>query len=116
VDTDFVAKLIDVHPDGRSIGMAEGAVRARYRDDLSKPRLLEPGKVYAFTIDLVGTSHVFLPGHRIRVDLTSSHFPQFDRNPNTGEPFGQSPAIRVARQTVYHSASQPSHVVLPIVR
>jgi hypothetical protein len=116
VDTDFVVKLIDVHPDGRSIGMAEGVVRARYRESLSKPQLLEPGKVYTFTIDLIGTSHVFLPGHRIRVDVTSSHFPQYDRNPNIGEPFGQTATVKVARQAVYHTASQPSHVVLPVVR
>ena len=115
VDTDFVAKLIDVYPDGRAIGMAEGIVRARYRESLSKPSLLEPGKVYELTIDLVGTSHVFLPGHRVRVDLTSSHFPQFDRNPNTGEAFGQTANVKVARQTVYHTAAQPSHIVLPVV-
>ncbi len=115
VDTDFVAKLIDVHPDGRAIGMAEGMVRARYRESLSQPKLLEPGKVYELTIDLIGTSHVFLPGHRVRVDITSSHFPQIDRNPNTGEPFGRTANVKVARQTVHHSASQPSHVVLAVV-
>jgi len=115
VDTDFVAKLIDVHPDGRSMGMAEGIVRARYRESLSQPKPLEPGKVYEFTIDLVGTSNVFLAGHRIRVDITSSHFPQFDRNPNTGDPFGTTANVKVARQTVYHDAGRASHVVLPVV-
>jgi putative CocE/NonD family hydrolase len=115
VDTDFVAKLIDVYPDGRTMGMAEGIVRARYRESLSRPRLLEPGKAYEFAIDLVGTSHVFLPGHRIRVDVTSSHFPQFDRNPNTGDPFGQTAKLKVAQQTVYHDAGRPSHVLLPVI-
>ncbi len=114
-DTDFVAKLVDVYPDGRAYNMAEGIVRARYRESLSRPRLMEPGKVYEFTIDLVGTSVAFLKGHRIRVDVTSSHFPQFDRNPNTGEPFGSGAKVRVARQTVHHSRQHPSHIVLPVV-
>jgi len=115
VDTDFVAKLVDVFPDGRAVNVAEGIVRARYRESLSRPRLLERGKVYEFTIDLVGTSNAFLPGHRIRVDVASSHFPQFDRNPNTGEPFGTSAAVRIARQTVHHAGAQASHIVLPVI-
>jgi len=114
-DTDFIAKLIDVFPDGRAINVAEGIVRARYRESLSAPKPLEPGRVYAFTIDLVGTSNVFRRGHRIRLDLTSSHFPQFDRNPNTGEPFGTSAKVRPANQTVYHSRQYPSHIELPVV-
>jgi putative CocE/NonD family hydrolase len=114
-DTDFVAKLIDVYPDGRAFNVAEGIVRARYRESLSRPRPLEPGRVYELKIDLVGTSNAFLKGHRIRVDLTSSHFPQFDRNPNTGEPFGTSARVRVANQTVHHSSRYPSHVVLPVI-
>lgn len=115
-DTDFIAKLVDVFPDGRAINVAEGIVRARYRESLSAPKPLEPGRVYAFTIDLVGTSNLFRRGHRIRLDITSSHFPQFDRNPNTGEPFGMSARVRVANQTVYHSRQYPSHIELPVVR
>ncbi|HUQ93454.1 MAG TPA: CocE/NonD family hydrolase [Bryobacteraceae bacterium] len=115
VDTDFVAKLIDVFPDGRSMPVAEGIVRARYRDSLSRPRLMEPGKAYEFTIDLVGTSNAFLKGHRIRVDVTSSHFPQFDRNPNTGEAFGMTSNVKVATQTVHHSGARASHVLLPVI-
>ncbi len=115
VDTDFVAKLIDVHPDGRAIAMAEGILRARYRDDLSSPKLLVPGAVYKLTINLVDVSNVFLRGHRLRVDIASSHFPQFDRNPNTGEPFGLSAAVKVAHQTVYHSTAHPSSIVLPVI-
>ena len=114
-DTDWVAKLVDVFPDGRAIPVAEGILRARYRNGADKGELLEPGKVYEFSIDLVGTSNEFQPGHRIRVDVTSSHFPQFDRNPNTGEPFGRSANVRVARQTVYQDAGRPSHVLLPVI-
>jgi uncharacterized protein len=114
-DTDFIAKFVDVYPDGRAINLAEGIVRARYRESLSRPKLLEPGKVYPFEIDMLATSNVFLTGHRIRVDVTSSHFPQFDRNPNTGEPFGTSAKVRVALQTVQHSSKFPTHILLPVV-
>jgi putative CocE/NonD family hydrolase len=114
-DTDFIAKLVDVFPDGRAISIAEGIVRARYRDGAQKASLIEPGKVYEFAIDLVGTSNEFRRGHRIRVDVTSSHFPQFDRNPNTGEPFGTSAVVKVATQTVHHSAERASHVLLPVI-
>ena len=115
VDTDFVAKLVDVYPDGASYNMAEGIVRARYRDSLSKPALLKPGQTYRFEIDLVGTSVAFQKGHRIRVQVTSSHFPQFDRNPNTGDAFGTSDRIRVAEQTIYHDAERASHILLPVI-
>jgi putative CocE/NonD family hydrolase len=115
VDTDFVAKLIDVYPDGRAMNVCEGILRARYREGANRPRLLEPGKAYELAIDLVGTSNVFLKGHKVRVDVTSSHFPEFDRNPNTGRPFGVSAEVRTARQTIYHSAARPSHVILPVI-
>jgi putative CocE/NonD family hydrolase len=115
VDTDFVAKLVDVYPDGKGYNMAEGIMRARYHKSLEEPELLEPGKVYRFEIDLVGTSVEFQQGHRIRVQIASAHFPQFDRNPNTGKPFGTSDEIKIAQQTVYHTQAQPSHIVLPIV-
>lgn len=114
-DTDFVAKLVDVFPDGRAINVAEGILRARYRESLSRPAPLEPGRIYEMAIDLVGTSNVFLKGHRIRVDITSSHFPQFDRNPNTGEPFGTTSNRRVASQTIHHSGDHLSHIVLPVI-
>ncbi len=115
LDTDFVAKLVDVHPDGKAYNMAEGMLRARYREGLDKPKLLEPGKVYKLEIDLVGTSVAFQKGHRIRVDVTSSHYPQFDRNPNTGEPFATSTTVKRALQTIHHSSRQPSHIVLPVI-
>jgi putative CocE/NonD family hydrolase len=115
VDTDFVAKLVDVYPDGTSYNMAEGIVRARYRESLSKPTLLKPGQVYGFDIDLVGTSVAFLKGHRVRVQITSSHFPQFDRNPNTGAKFGTSAEVKAAEQSVYHDAERASHILLPVI-
>ena len=115
-DTDWVVKLIDVHPDGRAFPMAEGVLRARFRQGLSTPALLEPGTAYRYEIDMVGTALVFQPGHRIRVDITSSNFPQFDRNLNTGDPLGKGTKPRVAQQTVWHSAARPSAIVLPVVR
>ena len=115
VDTDFVAKLVDVHPDGSSYNMAEGVLRARYRESLSQPKPLTPGQVYRLEIDLVGTSVAFRQGHRIRIHVTSSHFPQFDRNPNTGAPFGTTAEVRIAQQTIYHDAERASHVLLPVI-
>ncbi|PYU93137.1 MAG: X-Pro dipeptidyl-peptidase [Acidobacteria bacterium] len=114
-DTDWMAKLVDVFPTGYAMNVAEGALRARFRRGLDRMELLRPNEVYEFAVDLVGTANVFLPGHRIRVDVTSSNFPQFDRNPNTGEDLGVSERVRVARQTIFHTAEQPSHIVLPIV-
>ena len=114
-DTDFVAKLVDVFPDGRAINMCEGVLRARYRESPSRPKPLEPGRVYELAIDLIGTSNVFLKGHRLRVDITSSHFPQFDRNPNTGGAFGVGAKVRVANQSLHHSQIYPSHLLLPVI-
>jgi putative CocE/NonD family hydrolase len=114
-DTDFAAKLVDVHPNGFAMNIAEGILRARFRKGLDKMELLQPGQVYEFEIDMAGTANVFLAGHRIRVDLTSSNFPQFDRNPNTGADLGTSAEIRVARQRVMHTTQARSHVLLPVV-
>jgi uncharacterized protein len=115
-DTDWTAKLVDVHPDGYAQNLQDGIIRARYRDGREAPAsLLEEGKVYEYTIDLWATSNTFLPGHRIRLEIASSNFPRFDRNLNTGEDPSTSTRMRTAQQTVYHSAQYPSHVVLPIV-
>lgn len=116
-DTDFVAKLTDVWPDGRSIVLAEGVLRARFRDGFDAERPPEPGAVHEYRIDLVATSNVFLAGHRIRVLVTSSSFPRFDRNPNTGNPFAtdRPEDVRPARQTIFHDAARPSRIVLPVV-
>jgi putative CocE/NonD family hydrolase len=115
-DTDWMVKLIDVHPDGKAYPMAEGILRARFRTGLDTPTLLEPGTAYRYEVDMVGTAVVFQPGHRIRVDITSSNFPQFDRNLNTGDPLGKGTQPRVAQQTIWHSAARPSAIVLPVVR
>jgi putative CocE/NonD family hydrolase len=115
-DTDWMIKLVDVYPDGKAYPMAEGILRARFRDGLDQPSPLTPGQAYRYTVDMVGTAVVFLPGHRIRVDITSSNFPQFDRNLNTGDPLGKGTQPRVAQQTIHHSAARPSAIVLPVVR
>ena len=114
-DTDFTAKLIDVHPNGTAINVAQGIVRARYRDSWEEPSLLAPGEVYRYEIDLWSTANRFLQGHRVRVEVSSSNFPQFDRNPNTGNPFGLDDELRAAHQTILHDADHPSYIVLPIV-
>jgi len=116
-DTDFVAKLTDVWPDGRSLILAEGVLRARYREGFARETTVEPGEVYRYEIDLVATSNVFLSGHRIRLLITSSSFPRFDRNANTGNPLGTDgpDRLRVARQTVFHDAARPSRLLLPVV-
>lgn len=113
-DTDFVAKLVDVHPGGLALNVSEGIVRARYRRDTANPILLEPGEPDEFTIVLYPTAMVFLAGHRIRLDITSSHFPRFSRNLNTGDPIATGTRIVVARQTVLHASGYPSHLVLPV--
>ena len=116
-DTDFVAKLCDVDPDGSSRILAEGVIRARYRESFDSPRPLEPDRPYEFRIDLVATSNVFLPGHRIRLDVTSSSFPRFDRNAGSGLAPGEhtEETLASARQRIFHDASRASHLLLPVV-
>ena len=116
-DTDFVAKLADVTPDGESRILAEGILRASFRDGFDRQSPVQPGRVYEYTINLVATSFVFLPEHRIRVDITSSSFPRFDRNTNTGHALGvDGPHDLVAtRQTIFHDQERPSHILLPII-
>ncbi|MEU7004839.1 CocE/NonD family hydrolase [Nonomuraea sp. NPDC046570] len=110
-DTDFTAKLVDVGPDSRAINLCEGIVRARHRDGADAESFLEPGKAECFTIELQPTANTFGAGHRIRVEISSSNFPAYDRNPNTGTPFGRSAALRTARQTILHDADHPSALV-----
>jgi putative CocE/NonD family hydrolase len=116
-DTDFVARLIDVFPDGRSFNLTDGIVRARYRDFAQgeAPSLIEPERAYEYVIDLWATSNLFRRDHRIRLQITSSCFPRWDRNPNTGHPPGVDAELRVAQQTILHDAEHPSHLVLPVV-
>jgi putative CocE/NonD family hydrolase len=113
-DTDFVARLVDVHPDGFAQNLTDGILRARYRNG-ETPELLEPGRPYELTIDLWSTANVFKAGHRIRLDIASASFPRWDRNPNTGERFGAAGELRPARQTVLHDAAHPSRLILPII-
>ncbi len=115
IDTDFTAKLVDVHPNGYAQNLLDGIIRARYRESASTPQLMEPGKPYRFTIDLWATSNVFLPGHRIRLEISSSNFPRFDRNLNTGEAFGEGVKGIPARQTIYHQRDMASHILLPVI-
>jgi putative CocE/NonD family hydrolase len=115
VDTDFTGKLVDVWPNGKAYNLVDGIVRARYRESVSEAKLIVPGKVYEYSIDLNATSIVFKAGHRIRVDISSSNFPLRDRNLNTGHPVGQDAEIKVAVQTIYHDRPYPSHIVLPVI-
>ncbi|MEZ4864831.1 MAG: CocE/NonD family hydrolase [Caldilineaceae bacterium] len=115
-DTDWLVRLCDVWPDGRSVSICDGVVRARFRNSLEKEDLLEPGKVYCYTIEMAATAQTFLPGHRIRIHVTSSDFPRYDRNLNTGGPFGVETAGQVAHNSIFHDPERPSHVVLPVMR
>jgi putative CocE/NonD family hydrolase len=114
-DTDFTAKLVDVRPDGYAQNIAEGVIRARFRESLSSPTLITPDKVYEYTIDLWATSYVFKAGHCVRLEVSSSNFPRYDRNPNTGHDFGVDADLRTAQQTIFHDNRYPSHLVLPVI-
>jgi putative CocE/NonD family hydrolase len=115
VDTDFTAKLVDVGPDGYARNLIDGIQRARYRDSAEKEELMKPGDVYRLSLDLAGTSDVFLAGHRIRVEISSSNFPRFNRNLNTAEDPGHGAKWETATNSVLHDAQHPSSVILPIV-
>ena len=114
-DTDFTAKLIDVHPNGLAVNLTYGILRARYRDGYDNPSLIEPGQPYEYTICLNPTGILFERGHRIRLDVSSSDFPNFDRNHNTGADFWSDSELWVARQTVFHNTAYPSQLILPII-
>ncbi len=114
-DTDFMAKLIDVWPDGYAQRLTDGMVRARFREGMDKPSLIQPGRVYTYDLDLWNTCQQYRKGHRIRIEISSSAFPKYDRNLNTGEALGQSKRTAVAAQKIYHDREHPSYVVLPIV-
>ena len=118
-DTDFTAKLVDVSPNGFAQNLTEGILRAKYRESTSEATLVTPGKVYEYKIDLWSTSNVFLKGHKIRLEVSSSNFPRFDRNLNTGKDPGaddntESTAVK-ATNIIYHDAERPSALELPIV-
>jgi putative CocE/NonD family hydrolase len=116
-DTDFTAKLVDVWPDGRALCVTDGIVRARHRDGGRAASPIVPGEVYEYTIDLIATSQVFPAGHRLRVDVASSNFPCFDRNPGNGAPAATATEkdFVVAEQTVFHDRGRPSYITLPVI-
>ena len=114
-DTDFTAKLVDVFPDGTARNLCDGILRLRYRNSLEKPQPAVPGEVYRITIDAGVTANVFLRGHRIRVEVSSSNFPRFDRNPNTGGRVADAVKMQKAGQTVFHDAQHPSALVLMVM-
>jgi putative CocE/NonD family hydrolase len=114
-DTDFTGKLVDVYPDGRAINLTDGSLRVRYRNGLDKPKLLKPGETVKYMMDLGVTSNVFKKGHRIRLEISSSNFPRFDRNPNTGRAIADETQLVKAQQTVYHSLARRSYLLLPVI-
>jgi len=114
-DTDFTVKLVDVYPDGYSMNVAQGIQRARYRESWENPSLIKPNKIYKYEIDLWSTSNCFQIGHKIRIEISSSNFPQFDRNPNTGNIFGIDTKMIQAKQTIYHDKKYQSYILLPII-
>ena len=115
-DTDFTVKLLDVYPDGKALNITEGVVRARFRNDVwGAPSLITPGRIYEYRIELLPVSIVFRKDHKLRIHLSSSNWPLWDRNQNTGNPLGMDAQIQVANQTIYHDATHPSHLRVPIV-
>lgn len=115
VDTDFTAKLVDVWPNGFAQNLTDGILRARYRNSQEKPEFMNPGGIYRFTIDLWATSNVFRAGHQLRLEISSSNFPRFNRNLNTGEDPGRATRLVKATNTIYHDREHPSATILPVV-
>ena len=115
VDTDFTGKLVDVWPNGFAQNLTEGILRLRYRNSQEKPELANPGETYPITVDLWATSNVFLAGHKLRLEVSSSNFPRFDRNLNTGEEQARATRMVKATNVIYHDRAHPSAMVLPVV-
>ncbi len=107
--------MVDVFPNGEARNLTDGILRMRYRGGLEKAELAQPGQIYRIAIDAGVTSNVFLKGHRIRIEVSSSNFPRFDRNANTGRGIADETVLKTAQQTVYHATEYPSHVLLPVV-
>lgn len=114
-DTDFTGTLVDVHPDGKAIIICEGLLRCRYRESIEGPTLMVPGETYELVVDMWETSNVFRAGHCIRLEVSSSNFPRFDRNLNTGNRPGMDAEIQIAEQTIFHDHQRPSHLILPVI-
>ena len=115
-DTDFTMKLVDVYPDGTAYNIQEAARRMRFRDSLTESVLMVEGEVYEIRLDLHATSNYFGPGHRIRIEVSSSNFPRWSRNLNTGMDNHTTTEWAIATNTVHHSAAYPSRIILPVVR
>ena len=115
VDTDFYVRLVDVQPNGRAYGLLEGVFRMRYRDGWYAPHFMTPGEVYCIDVNLGGTSMVFKKGHSIRIEITSSDFPNNERNLNTADPMGYGSEAVVALQTIMHNEQYPSQIILPVI-
>jgi putative CocE/NonD family hydrolase len=115
VDTDLTGKLVDVAPDGLAMDVAEGILRMRYRDSREHASLMNPGQTYEITLDLWATSNVFLRGHTLRLEISSSNFPRFDRNLNTGEEINDGHRLVSATNTIVHDEQHPSALVLPVI-
>ena len=114
-DTDFTAAIVDVYPEGYSLLIQEGILRASFRDKQQDPTPIEPGEVYPLTIDLLATSYTVPAGHKLRLEISSSNFPRFARNLNNGERFGMSDHVEIAEQTIYHNSKYPSRLILPVM-
>ena len=114
-DTDFTGKLVDVSPDGYARNITDGILRARFRNGIEQPDFINPGEIYEYVIDMGSTSNVFKKGHSIRVEVSSSNFPKYDRNANTGEPIGSDVQLISALQTIYHNGPYPSCIELPVI-
>jgi hypothetical protein len=114
-DTDFTAKLVDVFPNGLALNLCDGLLRLRYRHGIERESLAHPGEIYPITIDAGVTSNVFRRSHRIRIEISSSNFPRFDRNPNTGRPIADETVLRPARQSIHHGRHFASHILLPVI-
>jgi len=114
-DTDFFARLIDVAPDGTNRDIASGMVRARYRNGLDQPQLITPGAIIEYRIKLRPTANQFQPGHRIRLDITSSDFPNYDRHHNTAADPNADITLETATQTIHHGGVTASRLILPVI-
>ena len=110
-----MAKLVDIWPSGFTQRLCDGMVRARFRNGMDKPSLIEPGRIYCYTVDCWNTSNQFKAGHRLGLEIASSAFPKYDRNLNTGAALGVTTEMAVAEQRIYHDAEHPSALILPII-
>jgi putative CocE/NonD family hydrolase len=116
LDTDFTARLIDVYPNGYALNLADGEIRARYRNGFDRPEMMSKGTAYEMVIYLGSTSNLFAAGHRIRLDISSSSYPKFEPNPNTGDSPGSNARPVIARNKIYHEPKKASYIELPLVR